>query len=70
MKGTLTGVPQIPGSSQYYLSQLLERYKPRQWFFGHWHTKDSGTYEGTDWTCLDISESNDWWITLELEDKQ
>lgn len=66
MKGNLPGMPQVADQSQDYLSQLLEKYSPSQWFFGHWHTSAAGRYKNTSWRCLDTSESKYWWTTLEL----
>jgi len=45
--------------SRKFLSDILHIYKPKQWFFGHWHTHISNKYTNSEnkisceWTCLD-----------------
>lgn len=43
------------------LQEILEKYKPEYWFFGHWHRSILGTYGHPDgtitkWQCLNIGE--------------
>lgn len=47
------------------LSRLLKKYKPKEWYFGHWHEFRQGDFEGCKWMALNESQSNDtWWIEL------
>jgi hypothetical protein len=48
------------------LSNLWDMYKPKQWFFGHWHCFKQGILHGiTEWTCLSGTGMNDkWWTYL------
>jgi len=51
------------------LQEVLEKYKPEVWVFGHWHVSGSGTYHHedgttTEWQCLDIAQM----AKLELSD--
>jgi hypothetical protein len=32
--------------------ELIEKFKPKHYFFGHLHCYDQGTAEATNWTCL------------------
>ena len=44
------------------LQYILEKYKPSQWFFGHWHINKEGKVGDTYWTCLDYPKhGNRWW---------
>jgi len=43
------------------LSYLLKQYKPKQWFFGHWHFYKKGNYEGCKWKCLNMAGRTMWW---------
>ncbi len=47
------------------LSEVLDHFKPKQWFFGHWHKYKSGIHNETKWTCLDYpSHGGIWWKWL------
>jgi len=46
------------------LSHVLEKYKPSLWFFGHWHTHETGTVDNTKWFCLDYPDHGRWWMNL------
>ncbi len=35
------------------LSVVLEKYKPRRWYFGHWHTYQKGFTNDCNWETLD-----------------
>lgn len=52
--------------SYHALSALWEMYKPPQWFFGHFHINQSGTYKGTRWQALScpLIGSGPWWVEL------
>jgi len=50
-------------SSRTDLSYILHKFKPKQWFFGHWHICSSGNYLGCEWTglgCFHPSSTNSW----------
>ncbi|MBU1249423.1 MAG: hypothetical protein KKB70_12035, partial [Proteobacteria bacterium] len=34
------------------LDLVLERYRPKLWYFGHYHRFRQGEAEGCRWTCL------------------
>lgn len=38
---------------RFALNQILEKFRPTQWFFGHWHKYQKGVHEGCFWECLD-----------------
>jgi predicted phosphodiesterase len=38
------------------LEVLKQKYLPKFWFFGHHHTPDTGTVDGTEWFCCPIIE--------------
>lgn len=40
-------------SSRRHLETVRERFRPSQWWFGHYHLHESGFFEGCRWTCLD-----------------
>jgi len=44
------------------LSYLLQQYKPKQWFFSHWHMYKKGFDEGCQWKCLNMTGETMWWI--------
>lgn len=51
------------------LSFLLDFYKPKEWYFAHFHTYVTGIYEHasgekTVWKALDEVGSSNWWIIL------
>lgn len=54
----------IHDPSRPLLSQLLKKYKPKEWYFGHWHEFNQGNYEGCKWMALNESRSSNWWIEL------
>jgi len=33
------------------LSEILHIYKPKSWYYGHWHEFRAGIYEKDDWCC-------------------
>lgn len=43
----------ISDPSRVALNTVFELYKPKKWFFGHFHKTASGKYENCEWTCLD-----------------
>jgi len=47
------------------LSQLWNMYKPKLWFFGHWHHYYDGQLDGTKWYALSYpGEGTRWWMWL------
>lgn len=47
------------------LSVILEKYKPSQWIFGHFHLNKTGKYKDTYWECLDYpGHGSKWWRWL------
>jgi len=47
------------------LSALWKIYKPKLWFFGHWHSYLTGVMMGTRWYCLSYPGQGDrWWMWL------
>lgn len=42
----------IPDSSREGLSYILNKYRPKRWFFGHFHTFQKGLYNDCYWTAL------------------
>jgi len=52
-------------SNRIALDRILEKYKPAQWFFGHWHKHQTGRHNDTYWTCLDYpGHGGRWWQWL------
>ena len=39
------------------LSKLMNHYKPKYWFFGHWHRQKGGVYDGVQWQGLNTISS-------------
>lgn len=57
-----------PDPSRKVLSEVLNRYKPARWFFGHFHTFQEGKTGGCEWTALSYAGSSErWWIELKGE---
>lgn len=50
--------------SRKYLQIILEYYKPSLWYFGHFHTYQTGKYKSTKWTCLNQIGDNGYWDIL------
>jgi len=48
------------------LSYILERYKPMQWFFGHFHCRKEGFAKGCYWTCLNMANRSGWHHKISL----
>lgn len=47
------------------LSYVLNKYKPKRWWFGHMHKYQHGFHDGCIWTCLSAAGFPDrWWIEL------
>jgi len=46
------------------LSYILKKYRPKKWFFGHFHQFKQGKDEGVEWTCLNMAPEGGWWVEL------
>ena len=47
------------------LEYVLNKYKPEQWFFGHWHLQKEGYDKGCRWQCMDCPRHGGmWWKWL------
>jgi len=47
------------------LDEILLKFRPDYWYFGHWHTFKSGKFNNTNWTCLSFPGSGGrWWTFL------
>lgn len=44
--------------SRRYLEQIRDRFSPEQWWFGHYHISQSGTWMNCRWAALDCLESH------------
>ncbi len=53
-------------ASRYKLDEVLQIYKPKKWFFGHYHYSHSGQSLGCNWECSNYSHTNDKrsWISI------
>lgn len=48
-----------------FLDKILEKYRPKRWFFGHFHVFVEGEFQGCSWTCLaDMRSADQWWSEL------
>jgi len=57
----------IPDPSRECLSQILEKYHPKLWYFGHFHSYMNGFDYGCKWTGLAHPRSGyRWWVGLDL----
>jgi len=55
----------VKDSSNDALSYIWNKYRPKMWFFGHWHKFVQGGYQGTLWWALSHpNEGSRWWIWL------
>lgn len=47
------------------LDQILEEFRPREWFFGHFHFAAHGEDLGCAWRCMNAEGFGDkWWVEL------
>ena len=51
--------------SRHALSYVLHCYKPKLWYFGHFHKWGKGKFEGCEWTALSMPGEIGWWTKLE-----
>jgi len=45
------------------LNVVFEQYKPERWYFGHFHTYQTGFYKGCHWTAL--ADTSSFWTWVE-----
>lgn len=53
-----------PDLSREVLDIVWERYRPSQWFFGHFHTYCRQEQNGTSFTALNHEAASYWWVWL------
>lgn len=46
------------------LNIAFDKYKPKHWYFGHFHKWRGGTHDGCDWTALAMTHMDGWWDWL------
>jgi hypothetical protein len=46
------------------LDAVWEQYRPKLWFFGHYHIAKFGDYRGTKWFALNKEASTGWWMHM------
>lgn len=46
------------------LDTVWEIYKPKLWFFGHYHLNKHGQYRDTKWFALNKSTQTGWWMFI------
>jgi len=47
--------------SRYILDKVYAKYKPKYWFFGHWHRFIKNSYENTEWYAIDMIGNKNWY---------
>jgi hypothetical protein len=52
------------------LTRVFERYRPKWWYFGHFHAYGHGEHDGCKWTVIGHSQSSyaRWWTWLDAKD--
>lgn len=57
---------EIVDPSRDILQKVFDKYRPRKWFFGHFHKYSAGIYKGCNWQGLAHSDSmsDKWWTWL------
>jgi len=46
------------------LSYVLEKYRPKLWYFGHWHINKTGFTKEVRWFCLNMIAETNWFQQL------
>lgn len=46
------------------LSMVYEKFKPKMWYFGHWHKFRNGQCGECQWIGLDYGPNANWWMWL------
>lgn len=55
-----------PDKMSLFLREVFTEVQPMRWFFGHYHTKMSGEFEGCEWRCIDETLNGDYaWFEWE-----
>ena len=54
----------IKDPSAHALSYVFNKYKPKLWYFGHFHDYVEGYFRGTDWYALNMASEDKWWVYL------
>lgn len=53
------------------LTEVLNHFKPKLWYFGHWHHYTTGAHDFGDgtpychWKCLNKIPDNNWWCNID-----
>jgi len=55
----------LTDKSTKYLSEILHKFRPSQWYFGHFHASCSGTYHSTEWHLLNMATEPGWFVELQ-----
>jgi len=57
----------LQDSNRIALEDVLNKYSPALWVFGHWHKFQLGHYKETNWFCLDYpGHGSQWWMEITL----
>lgn len=67
-KHTMTGLvykDRLDDPSRKALSYILDKYRPKLWYFGHFHQYMEGSYQDCRWWCLNMSNEDGWWVQLD-----
>lgn len=72
---SLTSEFRIPGPkdrdpSRHFLEEIRIRYRPTQWWFGHYHLHEVGTWDGCRWAALDSLETAETWCGRWFETRE
>lgn len=52
----------VRDSCRFALTEVLHKYNPDLWYFGHWHCNKQGQFKNTQWECLDYpGHGSRWW---------
>jgi len=55
---------EIRDPSAHALSYVLNKYRPKLWYFGHFHEYIGGSYKDVDWYALNMAPDYNWWSYL------
>lgn len=68
MRGTIdTANLKFNDPSKEALSIILNYYKPKLWYFGHYHKQASGYTKGCKWYALSMPNMTGWWRWIDNE---
>lgn len=54
--------PKDQDSSRRHLETVRERFRPSQWWFGHYHLHEAGLFDGCRWACMDHPGNIGRWV--------